>query len=65
MKLLIKSCKDPMAWYAPLIGCKVPYKGFCSEGYKSRDSSGNFQIVNIEDATVFDEMEANDKAPAH
>lgn len=53
--LLIKSCSDPMLWYADKIGQCVPFLGVWREAYKSREPKGYINIVNFQDAEIIDE----------
>lgn len=55
MKMLriIKS-KDPLMWYAGLVGTLVPYCGQWPEAYKSLEPAGHLNRVEFEDAEIVD-----------
>lgn len=49
--LLIERCRDPLMWYAGLVGQMVPNLGMYSEGdWRSREPSGYTNIVKAGDA---------------
>ena len=39
-------------WYAGLVGKTVPYLGRWPEAYKSRDTGGHINRVELADATI-------------
>ena len=55
MKLLITGCRDPMRWYASLIGETVPYLGDMGDEWKSREPAGYVNFVQYYDAEVIRE----------
>ena len=48
--LLITSCKDPLRWYANLVGKHVPFIDICAGEYKSKEPEGYINFVQFEDA---------------
>lgn len=57
MKLLITQCKDPMRWYAGMVGELVECLGYAGNGeYKSREPSGCVNFVLVGDCIVVDEV---------
>lgn len=49
--LLIERCRDPLMWYAGLVGQLVPNCGMYPEGdWKSREPDGYSNIVKAGDA---------------
>ena len=48
--LLIISCKDPLRWYADLVGKHVPFLDIYAREYKSKEQGGNINFVPFEDA---------------
>ena len=51
-RLRITGAKDPMMWYADLIGELVPYCGRWPEAYKSREPAGYLNRVEFADAEI-------------
>ena len=51
-KLLIKDCKDPLRWYADLIGQTVEYLGDAGNEWKSREPAGYINFVQYCDAEI-------------
>lgn len=55
MKMLrIKQCRDPLMWYAGMVGQDVPFCGQWPEAYKSREPAGYINRVEFDDADVVD-----------
>lgn len=48
----ITKCRDPLMWYAGLVGELVPYCGRWPEAYKSREPAGYINRVEFEDAEI-------------
>jgi hypothetical protein len=57
MKILIKQCKDPMLWYADLIGQTVPYFKIVHgpTEYMSREPDGYVNFVRFEDGELVED----------
>ena len=50
--LRITQCRDPLMWYADLVGELVPYCGQWPEAYKSLEPAGYINRVEFEDAEI-------------
>lgn len=50
--LRITQCRDPLMWYAGLVGELVPYCGRWPEAYKSREPAGYLNRVEFNDAEL-------------
>jgi hypothetical protein len=50
--LLITGCKDPMMWYADMVGGLVSYCGQWREAYKSLEPAGYLNRVEFDDAEI-------------
>lgn len=56
-ELLITGCRDPLRWYAGLVGQRVPYLGDVGNEYKSREPEGFVNFVHYKDAEIVDRAE--------
>ena len=65
MKMLkITQCRDPLMWYAGLVGELVPYYGRWPEAYKSREPAGYINRVEFDDAeivTIEDDLKSGER----
>lgn len=50
--LKVTRCQDAMMWYAKMVGEYVPYGGFQSEQWRSREPAGYVNFIEPEDARV-------------
>lgn len=50
--LRITQCRDPLMWYASLVGELVPYCGNWREAYKSLEPAGFLNRVEFADAEI-------------
>lgn len=50
--LKIIRCRDPLMWYAGMVGSLVPYCGEWPEAYKSREPAGYTNRVEFSDAEL-------------
>lgn len=50
--LRIVQCRDPLMWYAGMVGRYVEYCGRWTEGFKSREPSGLINVVRYTDAQL-------------
>lgn len=50
--LRITQCRDPLMWYASLVGELVPYCGKWREAYKSLEPAGYLNRVEFADAEI-------------
>jgi hypothetical protein len=50
--LRITGCKDPMMWYAGMVGELVAYCGQWREAYKSLEPAGYLNLVEFTDAEI-------------
>lgn len=50
--LRITQCRDPLMWYAGLVGELVPYCGKWPEAYKSLEPAGYINRVEFSDAEI-------------
>lgn len=50
--LRITQCRDPLMWYAELVGELVPYCGKWREAYKSLEPAGYLNRVEFDDAEI-------------
>lgn len=50
--LRITQCRDPLMWYAGLVGELVPYCGRWREAYKSLEPAGYLNRVEFDDAEL-------------
>jgi len=52
--LHITQCPDSRMWYSERVGQTVPYLGYWSEGFRSRDNGGFINIVKFADASIIE-----------
>lgn len=48
--LKITGCRDPLMWYADMVGELVPFLGVWPEAYASREPAGHVNRVEFSDA---------------
>ncbi|WP_439861617.1 hypothetical protein [Pseudomonas sp. MBLB4136] len=58
-ELLITGCRDPLMWYADLVGQRVPLVRIEADCYLSREPAGWTNMVYKTDAEIVPALQAN------